>query len=93
MGVNIGNMFYSQSLLPVISEGFALPDGQVFWVPVCLQTGLLTSLFFWLPAGDIWDRRLLLRWLAFGCSASALAVVLSFNYHVVLAAFYYLGLC
>ncbi len=28
MGVNIGNMFYSQSLLPVISEGFDLPDGQ-----------------------------------------------------------------
>ena len=93
MGVNIGNMFYSQSLLPVISEGFGLSDGQVFWVPVFLQTGLLTSLFFLLPAGDIWDRRLLLRWLAFGCSASALAVVLSFNYHVVLAAFYCLGLC
>ena len=60
MGVNIGNMFYSQSLLPVISNGFDLPDGQVFWVPVFLQAGLLTSLIFLLPAGDIWDRRLLL---------------------------------
>ncbi|MDC0310102.1 hypothetical protein OAL02_01845, partial [Synechococcus sp. AH-551-J03] len=88
MGVNIGNMFYSQSLLPVISEGFGLSDGQVFWVPVFLQAGLLTSLFFLLPVGDIWDRRVLLRWLAFGCSISALAVVLSFNYHVVLASFY-----
>ena len=93
MGVNIGNMFYSQSLLPVISEGFDLPDGQVFWVPVFLQAGLLTSLFFLLPVGDIWDRRVLLRWLAFGCSISALAVVLSFNYHVALASFYCLGLC
>ena len=93
MGVNIGNMFYSQSLLPVISNGFDLPDGQVFWVPVFLQAGLLTSLIFLLPAGDIWDRRLLLRWLAFGCSASAFAVVLSLNYHFVLAAFYCLGLC
>lgn len=93
MGVNIGNMFYSQSLLPVISEGFGLSDGQVFWVPVFLQGGLLTSLFFLLPVGDIWDRRVLLRWLAFGCSISALAVVLSFNYHVVLASFYCLGLC
>ena len=93
MGVNIGNMFYSQSLLPVISEGFGLPGGKVFWVPVCLQMGLLTSLIFVLPAGDIWDRRLLLRWLAFGCSASALAVVLSFNYQLALAAFYFLGLC
>ena len=93
MGVNIGNMFYSQSLLPVISEGFGLPGGKVFWVPVCLQMGLLTSLIFVLPAGDIWDRRLLLRWLAFGCSASALAVVLSFNYQLALAAFYCLGLC
>ena len=50
MGVNIGNMFYSQSLLPVISEGFDLPDGQVFWVPVFLQTGLLTSLFFFVAS-------------------------------------------
>ena len=93
MGVNIGNLFYSQSLLPVISNGFDLPDGQVFWVPVFLQAGLLTSLIFLLPAGDVWDRRLLLRWLAFGCSASALAVVLSFNYQLALAAFYCLGLC
>ena len=93
MGINIGNMFYSQSLLPVISEGFGLPDGQVFWVPVFLQMGLLTSLFFLLPAGDIWDRRLLLRWLAFGCSASAFAVVCSSSYHLALAAFYCLGLC
>ena len=93
MGVNIGNMFYSQSLLPVISEGFSLSEGQVFWVPVFLQMGLLTSLLFVLPAGDVWDRRLLLRGLAFGCSAAALSVVLSPNYYFLLAAFYCLGLC
>ena len=68
MGVSIGNMFYSQSLLPVISSAFDLPSGRVGVVPVMLQAGLLTSLVFLLPAGDLLDRRKMLRLIACGAS-------------------------
>ena len=49
MGVNIGNMFYSQSRFCVISEGLNLSVGQGFWVAVFLQMGF-PSLLFVLPA-------------------------------------------
>ena len=77
MGVSIGNMFYSQSLLPVISTAFGLPSGRVGVVPVMLQAGLLTSLVFLLPAGDCLDRRRILRLIACGASLSAFSIVLS----------------
>ena len=93
MGVSIGNMFYSQSLLPVISTAFGLPSGRVGVVPVMLQAGLLTSLVFLLPAGDCLDRRRILRLIACGASLSALSIVLSKDFSLLLVAFFCLGFC
>ena len=93
MGVSIGNMFYSPSLLPVISSSLTLAPGKVSLVPVFLQAGLLTSLVFLLPAGDLVDRRQMLRLIATGASGSALLIVFSKGFNVLLVAFYALGFC
>ena len=93
MGVSIGNMFYSQSLLPVISSSLNLASGHISVVPVMLQAGLLTSLIFLLPAGDLVDRRKILRLIAIGASVSALSVVVAKGLPALLIAFYALGFC
>ena len=86
MGVSIGNMFYSQSLSPVISSAFGLSSSRVGVVPVMLQAGLLTSLVFLLPAGDCLDRRRILRLIACGASLSAFSIVLSSDFSLLLVA-------
>ncbi len=91
MGVSIGNMFYSQSLLPVISSSLNLASGQISIVPVLLQAGLLTSLVFLLPAGDLVDRRKMLRLIAIGASVSALSIVFANRFSLLLLSFYALG--
>lgn len=93
MGVSISNMFYSQSLLPVISESLDLSSRNVAVVPVMLQAGLLTSLVFLLPAGDLIDRRRMLRLIAVGASVSSMFIVVSGGFPSLLIAFYSLGFC
>lgn len=93
MGVSVGNLFYSQSLLPVIASGLDLLPARVVLIPVMLQAGLLTSLVFVLPAGDRVDRRLMLRWIAFGASCSCLLIAFSTGLPFLLLAFYLLGFC
>lgn len=91
MGVSISNIFYSQSLLSLISSTFDLTSGRVGVVPMVLQLGLLTAMVFVLPAGDLFDRRKMLRLIAGGASVSALLIALSSNFSLLLLSFYCLG--
>ena len=91
MGLSISNIFYSQSLLSLISSTFDLTSGRVGVVPMVLQLGLLTAMVFVLPAGDLFDRRKMLRLIAGGASVSALLIALASNFSLLLLSFYCLG--
>ena len=92
MGVSVANPFYSQSLLPVVQEAFALPAAAVLLGPMATQLGLALGYGLVLPLGDGRERRGLLTALALAMALACSVVVLAPSFGVLLAAWFVLGL-
>jgi predicted MFS family arabinose efflux permease len=59
-GAVVANLYYSQPLLPQIGRTFGILDGRVGLVSTAAQVGYAVGLLFFVPLGDIIERRRLI---------------------------------
>ena len=68
-GACVANICYNQPLLGEFSNYFGATASQVGWVSVASQSGYGLGLLFFLPLGDIMERRRLVLTLICSCAA------------------------
>ena len=59
-GAVVANLYYSQPLLPQIGRTFGIVDGRVGLVSTAAQVGYAVGLLFFVPLGDVIERRRLI---------------------------------
>ncbi len=91
-GLSIANLFYTQSLLPLIASDMQLAGGQAMLAPMATQAGLALSLLLILPIGDGVNRRRMLILAALGTAAASCALALLTRFQWLLVAWFCLGL-
>lgn len=76
-GVAVGNIYYNQPLLEEMRRAFHVSQGSVSFIAVATQVGYAVGILFFVPLGDVVERRsLILRLfaaisLALGVAAAA----------------------
>ena len=68
-GVCVANICYNQPLLGDFATYFHATAAQVGWVAMASQTGYGLGLLFFLPLGDIIERRKIVLFLVYACAA------------------------
>jgi predicted MFS family arabinose efflux permease len=71
-GAVVANLYYNQPLLPAIGRTFGILDGRIGLVSTAAQVGYAAGLLFFVPLGDVIERRKLIVVLL-GCVAASLA--------------------
>jgi len=71
-GAVVANLYYNQPLLPQIGRTFGILDGRIGQVSPASQEGYAAGLLFFVPLGDVFERRKLIV-ILLGCVAAALA--------------------
>lgn len=59
-GAVVANLYYNQPLLPQIGRTFGILDGRVGLVSTASQVGYAAGLLFFVPLGDVFQRRKLI---------------------------------
>jgi predicted MFS family arabinose efflux permease len=91
-GLAVANNYYHQPLLPQMARGVQVPETWVGYIPALNQAGFTLGLLFFVPLGDLFERRRLVV-LSLGAAAVMLAVVATAaNFAVLAAASFALGL-
>ena len=91
-GLSVANLYYVQSLLPLIASQLDLHAGEVFLIPTAIQIGLALALLLLLPIGDSRERRRMLILSALGMGVACAAIGLLPSFSLLLLAFFLLGL-
>ncbi len=91
-GLSVANLYYVQSLLPLIASQLHLHAGEVFLIPTAIQIGLALALLLLLPIGDSRERRQMLILSALGMGVASAAIGLLPSFPLLLLAFFLLGL-
>jgi predicted MFS family arabinose efflux permease len=71
-GLAVANNYYAQPLLPAIGRSLHMGAGEAGLIVTFAQVGYALGLLFFLPLGDLWDRRRLIVVL---CVATAAALL------------------
>jgi len=90
-GLSVANLYYVQSLLPLIAKDLMLSAGEVLLIPMAIQIGLALSLLLLLPIGDGVDRRRMLVYAALAMALACAAIGLLPSFPMLLLAFFGLG--
>ena len=72
-GAVVANLYYAQPLLPQIGRTFGLVDGRVGFVSTAAQVGYAVGLLFFVPLGDVIERRKLIVVLLIGVAIALAA--------------------
>ncbi len=72
-GAVVANLYYNQPLLPQIGRSFGVTDGSVGLVATASQVGYAAGLLFFVPLGDVFERRKLIVVLLWAVAASLAA--------------------
>jgi predicted MFS family arabinose efflux permease len=76
-GAVVANLYYAQPLLPAIGRTFGILDGRVGFVSTAAQVGYAVGLLFFVPLGDIIERRKLIVALTVAVAISLAAAAAS----------------
>ncbi len=76
-GVCVANICYNQPLLEDFASYFHATPSQVGWVAMASQAGYGIGLLFFLPLGDIVERRKLVLLLTYACAATLVGTALA----------------
>ncbi|HXT16387.1 MAG TPA: MFS transporter [Gemmatimonadaceae bacterium] len=90
-GAVVANLYYSQPLLPEIGRTFGLTNGRVGLVSTASQLGYAVGLLFFVPLGDIIERRKLIVVLLWCVAASLAASAIAPNVMLLAAASFAVG--
>lgn len=76
-GVSVANPYFSQPLLGSFAGYFHAPAWQIGLIATAAQVGYGTGLLFFLPLGDLLERRRLIVWLVDACAVCLVGMALS----------------
>ena len=78
-GVSVANAYYNQPLLGTFSTYFQAPHWEAGLTATAAQVGYGAGIFFFLPLGDLVERRALTVGLVFACAACLVGMAASPN--------------
>jgi len=90
-GVAVANLYYIQPLLADIGRTFSVSASAMGLVFTLAQLGFATGVLFFVPLGDIGDRRRLILVMLVGASISLVAVATSPSLPVTAVAMFFVG--
>ena len=73
-GVSVANAYYNQPLLGTFASYFDAPHWEAGLTATAAQIGYGTGIFFFLPLGDLVERRGLTVWLVYACAGCLVAM-------------------
>jgi predicted MFS family arabinose efflux permease len=76
-GISVANICYNQPLLGNFAEYFHTTPAQVGWVSMATQIGYGLGLLFFLPLGDLIERRTIVLALSYACTVSLIGTALA----------------
>jgi len=91
-GISVSNLYYIQSLFPLIAQQLSLSASTVLLAPMVIQIGLASSLLLILPIGDGLERRQLLVKAGFGTAIALGLIAILSDFRMLLVAWFALGL-
>jgi predicted MFS family arabinose efflux permease len=91
-GVCVANVYYNQPLLGFFSAYFHAVPWESGFVATAAQIGYGLGLFFFLPLGDLIERRRLILMLISGCAISLVAMALAPNLPFLIVAQFFVAL-
>ena len=91
-GVSVANVYYNQPLLGTLALYFPAPPWQVGLVATAAQVGYGAGIFFFLPLGDLMERRGLVVALVYVCAACLVAMAAAPTLPLLVAAQLLVGL-
>ena len=90
-GVAVGNLYYIQPLLADIGRTFAVSAWAMGTVAMLAQLGFATGVLFFVPLGDIRERRQLIVIMLLGAAVSLIGVATARSYAWVATACFFVG--
>lgn len=91
-GLAVGNLYWAQPLLSVITENFNLPASQGSFLVTATQIGYAAGIFAIVPLGDIIQRRILLIFVMAITIFALIACAISPNFLFLSGALVVLGI-
>src|SRR4051794_34482911 len=76
-GLAVANLYFAQPLLAGLADQFGVPPGRMGLAATAGQVGYGLGLLFFVPLGDVLERRGLILTMLLAVAASLLAVALS----------------
>lgn len=73
-GLAVANVYFAQPLLDAMAESFGVPVKSIGMVITVTQIGYVLGLFFLVPLGDLFERRMLIISMLLLCSAALVMV-------------------
>jgi MFS family permease len=90
-GIAVANLYYIQPLLADIGRTFAVSASAMGLVFTLAQLGFATGVLFFVPLGDIGDRRRLILVMLVGASISLAGVATSRSLPLIAVAMFFVG--
>jgi len=90
--VGVGSIYYNQPLLMVMGQSFSAAAHEMGFVAVATQLGYAAGILFFVPLGDIADRRLLMMRMYGAVSLGLLAAAFAQNLAWMILASVFIGL-
>jgi len=90
--VGVGSLYYNQPLLSVIGHSFGEDAWHVGFVAVATQVGYAAGLLFFVPLGDVADRRKLMLRMYVGVAVALVLAAIAPNLPWMIAASVLIGL-
>jgi predicted MFS family arabinose efflux permease len=90
-GIAVANLYYIQPLLADIGRAFGASASAMGVVAMLSQTGFASGVFFFVPLGDISDRRRLITIMLAGAAVSLMMLATATSYASVAAASFFVG--
>jgi len=91
-GSSVGNLFSCQPILPLLQDAFHVTTRQIGLVPTATQIGYALGILFIIPLGDMLSRRKLVLSMMTLTTLACLALAVSPDYRLFVAASALLGL-
>ncbi|MFL0252510.1 MFS transporter [Clostridium neuense] len=90
-GATVANLYFIQPLLSQVTKAFNVSESGAGFVVTLTQIGYALGLFFFVPLGDMKERRSLIIKMLLFVAAALLTVAFSPNYYVLLIASFFVG--
>lgn len=92
-GFTVANLYYNQPLLELMHRDLHATSAEANLITVITQLGYASGLFFVVPMGDLYSRRLIIGVSMLIGGAMSLLIALSTHIYIVWGASYVLGIC